>query len=123
MEKKVESKTKEVSRKYDIPIVGVSSAIGIGMNPCMELSPYLQVGAALGMVYEYKKRQMDKAEQEGYQEAKELYEQKIKYMKRKLKRLEREADEEIKAMMHLISDTIDALVEGKIKVNDLNTLL
>ena len=44
-------------------------------------------------------------------------------MKRKLKRLEREADEEIKAMMHLISDTIDALVEGKIKVNDLNTLL
>ena len=75
------------------------------------------------MVYEYKKRQMDKAEQEGYQEAKELYEQKIRYMKRKLKRLEREADEEIKAMMHLISDTIDALVEGKIKVNDLNTLL
>lgn len=123
VEKKVESKTKEVSRKYDIPIVGVSSAIGMGMNPCMELNPYLQVSAALGMVYEYKKRQMDKAEQEGYQEAKELYEQKIKYMKRKLKRLEREADEEIKAMMHLISDTIDALVEGKIKVNDLNTLL
>lgn len=74
-------------------------------------------------VYEFRKMQMDKAEQEGYQEAKEVYEQLIKEKKEKLSELQQKVEGNNKQMVKLILDTVDLFVEEKIKDIDLSMLL
>lgn len=74
-------------------------------------------------VYEFRKMQMDKAEQEGYQEAKEVYEKLIKEKKEKLSELQQKVEGNNKQMVKLILDTVDLFVEEKIKDIDLSMLL
>ena len=99
----IRNKTVKVSEKYNMSIAGVSSIIGMGRNPFIS--------------------QMDKAEQEGYQEAKEVYEQAITTKKKELKQLQQKIDGQTKEMMDIVSDAIDMFVEEKMKDADLNILL
>lgn len=50
-------------------------------------------------MYEFRKMQMDKAEQEGYQEAKEVYEKLIKEKKEKLSELQQKVEGNNKQMV------------------------
>ena len=69
----VRNKTVKVSEKYNMSIAGVSSIIGMGRNPFIEMYPSRQPDL-IDAVYKFRKGQMDKAEQEGYQEAKRYFE-------------------------------------------------
>lgn len=77
----------------------------------------------LDIIYSYKEKRLKKAEQKGYLEAKELYEEKIKRLQDKLKRLMEKSDEEIKKMVKLISDILDEIVENQMKIAELKILL
>jgi len=118
----VRNKTVKVSEKYNMSIAGVSSIIGMGRNPFTELYPSRQPDL-IDAVYRFRKGQMDKAEQEGYQEAKEVYEQAITTKKKELKQLQQKIDGQTKEMMDIVSDAIDMFVEEKMKDADLNILL
>ena len=112
----------KVSEKYKMSIAGVSSIIGMGRNPFIEMYPSRQPDL-IDAVYKFRKGQMDKAEQEGYQEAKEVYEQAITTKKKELKQLQQKIDGQTKEMMDIVSDAIDMFVEEKMKDADLNILL
>ena len=118
----VRNKTVKVSEKYNMSIAGVSSIIGMGRNPFIEMYPSRQPDL-IDAVYKFRKGQMDKAEQEGYQEAKEVYEQAITTKKKELKKLQQKIDGQTKEMMDIVSDAIDMFVEEKMKDADLNILL
>ena len=118
----VRNKTVKVSEKYNMSIAGVSSIIGMGRNPFIEMYPSRQPDL-IDAVYKFRKGQMDKAEQEGYQEAKEVYEQAITTKKKELKQLQQKIDGQTKEMMDIVSDAIDMFVEEKMKDADLNILL
>ena len=118
----VESKTAEVSKKYNTSIDKISSAIGPGTQVFTSLYSDMQT-SLIDAVYEFRKMQMDKAEQEGYQEAKEVYEKLIKEKKEKLSELQQKEEGNNKQMVKLILDTVDLFVEEKIKDIDLSMLL
>ena len=118
----VESKTAEASKKYNTSIDKISSAIGPGTQVFNSLYSDMQT-SLIDAVYEFRKMQMDKAEQEGYQEAKEVYEQLIKEKKEKLSELQQKVEGNNKQMVKLILDTVDLFVEEKIKDIDLSMLL
>ena len=121
-EENVRNKTVKVSEKYNMSIAGVSSIIGMGRNTFVEMYPSRQPDL-IDAVYEFRKGQMDKAEQKGYQEAKEVYEQAITTKKKELKQLQQKIDGQTKEMMDIVSDAIDMFVEEKMKDADLNILL
>lgn len=121
-EENVEYKTAEVSKKYNIPFSNISSIIGMGKQTFAPIYPYQQT-SVISLVYEFRKNQMDKAEQEGYQDAKEEYEKLIMEKKEELKKLQQEVDENTKEMVKLICDTVGMLISEKMKDADLDIML
>ena len=115
---RLERKTKDVSIKYEIPIGDVRRAAGAGnlinMNPSVEI---------WSLIYRHKERKFKEAEQRGYLEAKELYERKIADLKQKLHKQKKDGYLGVNNLLDEISAVLDAIVEKKTKIADLEILL
>lgn len=118
LENQVKQKTKAVSEKYDIPVSQVQGSLAAGT---------LITGPAtvdiLGMIYRHKEKKLREAEQRGYLEAKELYESKIDKLKKELAELKSKGSADIKKMVSMIGDILDAIAEEQMKIAELKILL
>lgn len=118
LENQVKQKTKAVSEKYDIPVSQVQGSLAAGT---------LITGPAtvdiLGMIYRHKEKKLREAEQRGYLEAKELYESKIDKLKKELAELKSNGSADIKKMVSMIGEILDAIAEEQMKIAELKILL
>lgn len=119
LKKQVEQKAESVSAKYDIPISQVQGSLASGT---------LIVGGpatvdVLGMIYKHKERKLREAERRGYLEAKELYETKIAKLKSDLAALKSKGSADVKKLLALIDEILDAIAEEQMKIAELKILL
>ena len=118
LEKKTVKKTREVSDKYNIPVSEVQKSLSSGFwgddSTSLDISDIL---------YYYKKDKMKKAEQQGYLEAKELYEEKIDKLKKEFAKREKELSLDRDNMKQLVSDILSAIAEEKMKIAELEIVL
>jgi hypothetical protein len=118
LQKQVDNKAKQVSKTFDIPIGEVRSSLAAGSL----LMPSSGLGL-LDIIYSYKEKKLKKAEQKGYSEAKELYEEKIEKLKADLNKLKSKGSKEVKKMINLISDILDEIIENQMQIAELKILL
>lgn len=118
MEEQLERKTKAVSVKYNIPIGEVRRFAATG-----SLISITSTLGILDLIYSYKEKKLRKAEQAGYLEAKELYEEKIAKMKNDLQEIKKKGNADIKNLLDMISDLFDAIAEEQMNIADLKILL
>lgn len=118
LEEQLERKTKAVSVKYNIPIGEVRRFAATGS--LMSITSTLGI---LDLTYSYKEKKLRKAEQAGYLEAKELYEEKIAKMKNDLQEIKKKGNADIKNLFDMISDLFDAIAEEQMNIADLKILL
>lgn len=119
LEKQVDQKTKEVSRKFNIPVGDVKASVMGGRSI---FTDYPQIDL-LGIIYSHKERKLRKAEQEGYMEARELYERKIEKLKSELRRLKENGDRDIKKLISMIDEIYEAIADEQMKIAELKILL
>lgn len=120
LEREVDSKTRDVSRRFDIPISEVRGSLAAGT--LLVGGPMISVDI-LGMIYKHKEKKLKEAEQRGYVEAKELYENKISKLKSELKRLKDNGDKDIKKLLTMIDEIFQAIAEEQMKIAELKILL
>lgn len=116
LKKQVDNKVKEVSRAYNIPQTQILSSMRSGIIANNNIG-------ILDMIYRHKEKKLKKAEQEGYLEAKALYEAKIRKLKEELARLKKDGNREIEKLIKLISEVIDEIVENQMNIAELRILL
>lgn len=118
LENQVKQKCIALSEKYDIPVSQVQRGLATGT---------LIMGPAtvdiLGMIYRYKEKKLREAEQDGYLEARELYESKIAKLKKELAELRSKGSADIKKMVSMIDEILDAIAEEQMKIAELKILL
>ena len=120
LENQVEENTKAVAHKYDIPVSQVRGFVSSGT-----LITGSMIGAAciLALIYEQKKRKLQKAEQQGYLEAREVFETKINKEKRKLEKLKEKGEKEIRELVNMVGEVLDDIAEEQMKIAELKILL
>lgn len=118
LERQVERKTKDVSIKYNIPN---SSVCQFSTSGTMESATSL-VGI-LGLINSHKEKKLMEAEQRGYIEAKELYDEKIERLKKDLYELKKKGSVDIQKLLDMISDLFDDIADEQMKIADLKILL
>lgn len=111
LEREVEQKRKAVAKKYNVS----PSQIGVGT-------------AALGcvwvdLIFGRLEKKVRLAEQQGYLEAKEIYEQKIALLKKKLQSLKDELNLEVADFTQLINDLLSAIADKQAELAELNVAL
>jgi hypothetical protein len=116
IKKQLERNTKDVSDKFHIPIGDVRKAAMAGTL----ISPSFGI---LDIIYKHKEKKLKEAEQRGYLEAKELYESKIAKMRRELQELKKQGHADIKKLLDMISDILDAIAEEQMQIAVLKILL
>lgn len=120
LEDQVHSKTQAVSRKFDIPFKDVKNSLASGT---------LLVGGPMGsfdildLIYKYKKKELKEAEQRGYVEARELYENKISKLKKELRRLKKNGNKDIKKLVTMINEIFEAIADEQMKIAELRIFL
>lgn len=119
LQRQVNAKVFDVSRKYSIPVGDVKKSLASGT--LLVGSPYTV--DVLYLVYRYKEKKLREAEQRGYVEAKALYEEKIEKLKRELKRLKYNGNKDVQKLVEMISDIFDAITEEQMKIAELKVLL
>lgn len=118
LEEQLERKMKAVSVKYGIPTGEVRRFAATG-----SLISITSTLGILDLIYSYKEKKLRKAEEWGYLEAKELYEEKIGNMKKDLQELKKKGNADIKNLLDMISDLLHAIAEEQMKIADLKILL
>jgi ribonucleotide reductase alpha subunit len=118
LEKQFEKRTKDFSSKYDIPIGDVSKFASTGTLMCTTFTVSI-----LDLIYSYKEKKLRKAEQRGYIEARELYEEKIAKLKQDLQDLKKKGNADIKNLLYMIDDLFNAIADEQMKIADLKILL
>ena len=118
LEKKIKNKAKKVSLEFDIPLSSVESGMATGT---------LLIGPAgfslIDVIYNYKESKLRAAEEKGYAEAKEIYENKINELKENLRRLKNKGNSEIREMMGLINDAMNEIIEKETQLAELEIIL
>lgn len=120
LEKCVNTKAKDVSCKYHLPIDKVQNALNTGnllTGGTLEMADFLTI------IYVYKEKKLREAEQKGYIEAKKLYQDKIQKLKNELKQLSKNGAVEIQNLIAMISEVLDAIANEQMKIAELNVLL
>lgn len=120
LEQHVHSKTQDVSCKFNIPIGDVKSSIVSGVFPAGGAMISVDV---LGLIYKYKEKKLIEAEQRGYAEAREIYENKISKLKAELRRLKENGNKDIKKLVTMIEQIFEAIADEQMKIADLRILL
>lgn len=111
-------KAEKVSKDYNINIDNLNLAM---MNGTL-LNPSYTFGI-IDIIYRYKEKKMQKAEQNGYLEAKVIYEEKIKKLQNELDRLKKSGDDEIRKLLDLISDVLKEIVNVQTSIAELKILI
>lgn len=118
LEKQLEQKTQNVSKKYNIPAHKVRSLLtGSRGMTSSETSDIFE------LIYTLKKIKLQEAEQRGYQEAKELYEVKIAGLRNDLEALKKKGDAEIQELIDMSNDILEAIADEQMKIAELNLLI
>lgn len=118
LENQVKQKTKTVAEKYDIPVSQVQGSLAAGT-----LITGPTTVDILGIIYRHKEKKLREAEQRGYLEAKELYESKIDKLKKELAELRSKGSADIKKMVSMIGEILNAIAEEQMKIAELKILL
>lgn len=74
-------------------------------------------------IYFYKKRKFIKARQQGYEEARDLYERKISALQNQLAQLKRQGDKKTKELLTMMEKILFSISEEQMKIADLHILL
>lgn len=77
----------------------------------------------LGLIYKHKEKKLKEAEQRGYAEARELYENKISKLKAELRRLKENGNRDIKKLVTMINEIFEAIADEQMKIAELRILL
>ena len=120
LEQQVYSKTQDVSRKFDIPIGDVKRSLASGT--LLVGGPMVSVDI-LGLIYKHKEKKLKEAEQRGYAEARELYENKISKLKVELRRLKENGNRDIKKLVTMIDEIFEAIADEQMKISELRIIL
>lgn len=120
LEHQVNSKAHDVSRKFDIPIGDVKKSLASGT--LLVGGPSVSVDI-LGLIYKHKEKKLKEAEQRGYAEARELYENKINKLKAELRRLKENGDRDIQKLISMIDEIFEAIADEQMKIAELRILL
>ena len=118
LERRVREKTKQVSDKYDIPVSSVTQSLSAGT--------LLIRGAGtevLDLIYRYKNKKLKDAEEKGYEEARRLYQKKIKELEDNLEKLKNKGNTELQELAKLIADAIKEISVTETKIAELEIIL
>ena len=118
LEKKVKTKTQNVSDTYDIPIEQINTSMASG-TLIMGTPSF----SALDIICSYKERKMQKAEERGYQEARELYLEKIEKLKVKLEELKKKSSKKLKELTDMAKEIMSDIADEELKIAELQILL
>ena len=119
LQKQIDSKIKEASIKYKIPIEEINRHMCAGtlLGPLIFISP-------LDILCSLKEKKLLQAEQRGYEEAKkEIFEPKIRFLKEELVRLKQKGNNEINTLINQISDIINEIAKKELEIAELKLLL
>ena len=120
LEQQVNSKIHDVSSKFDIPIGDVKKSLACGT--LLVGGPLASVDI-LDLIYRHKEKKLKQAEQRGYAEARELYENKIERLKAELRRLKEDANKDIQNLIMMIDEVLEAIINEQMKIAELRVLL
>lgn len=118
LEEVVNQKSLAVADKYNIPVQEVRQAC---LSQTLFSCDY-QLDL-LSIIYDIKKKKLLKAEQQGYLEAKEMYNKKIQDLKGKLDRLKEKGNAKLNELIQLIADVLDDIEKEEMRIADLKILL
>ena len=119
LEREVEQKRKAVAQKYNVS----PSQIGTGTAVLSGALVTLIFGGLFGSLLGSLERKVKQAEQQGYLEAKEIYEKKIASLKNKLQSSKEDLHLAITDFTPLIDALLSAIGDKKIELAELNILL
>lgn len=108
------------SEKYNISPSNVKSILGTGS--LFIPKAIISIGI-LDIICSNKERKLKKAENEGYLEAREIYEKKIKELHDKYILLKNKGNEDIKKLIDLLVDVCDEIADNQIKIIELKLSL
>lgn len=120
IEQQVNSKIRDVSRRFNIPVGDVKKSLASGTLLVGGSSTSVDI---LGVVYKYKEKKLKEAEQRGYVEAKKLYENKISKLKEELRRLRENGNRDIRKLILMIDEIFEAIADEQMKIAELRILL
>lgn len=116
LENQVEEKIYSVSKKYNLSISQVQESL-INGNIIMRSKSILDI------IYRYKEKKYREAEQHGYLEARNLYEDKINKLREELMSLKKEGDNKICELKNMIKEVLEKITDEKMKIAELEILL
>ena len=119
LEKIKNQKSKDVSNTYNIPLKDIKGAIVGGPVINYRLSGI----AMIELIYLYKKKKWNDAEQKGYQEARKAHEQKIKELQEEFELEIKNANIDLEDLEHLIIDILISITRMHTEIAELEILL
>lgn len=119
LEKAVANRTEEVAKRFNILPINIKKSMSAG-SLFLDISTTFVI---IGIVYKVKERKYIKGRNEGYLEAKFIFEEKIQKLKNLLHNAVEINDEKIKALVAKIADILDAIAEEEKKVAELKIIL
>lgn len=114
LELQVMKKNRNASAKLGIPLSEFSSTkncMGSGSLPILDL------------LRKYKEKKLLEAEEQGYREARALYEKKITAERKRLEELKKKAGRDTANSIGLIIELLDKIADERMKIAELNALL
>lgn len=123
LEKERRQQEIQISEKYDISIEEIRNASATGGTSF--IAGPIAIAVILGTVgiYGYKKKKFIEAEQQGYEEARKLYEKKIGRLQRRLAILKDNGDTKINEMINMIERIMNEIADEQMRIADLRILL
>ena len=112
-QKEVDRNARKVADKHGISISDVKTSFGYSY----------QVDIVGCLISQYQENKLREAEQRGYVEAKKLYEAKLQKLKSELAELRQKCSFQVKEMLVLIDDLLDAIAKEQTNIAELKMLL
>ncbi len=113
LQRAVNERLEKLSKEYNIPVGKLSGSLALGGNTL----------GLLGILLSYSDRKLKKSEEQGYIDAKELYEEKISRLKRDLNALKNKGAREINDLVNLISEVHSEIAENKMRIAQLQIMM
>lgn len=120
LQKQLDNKIKQVSKKY-----GISQSVVYSMwSMSSEESLFHQNTSfdIVDIIYKHKEKKLHRAEQQGYEEAREIYIKKLEKEKLKLQQYMNKISSEKKNMVKLINEVLEEIASNETKIAELKIL-
>ena len=124
LQKELDARAGRIAELYDIPVSQVRACCAGGALRSGCLSDRTQVTfLALDLMYLYKKKKLETAEKEGYEEAREIYEKKLAGLRDNLRRIVAETDEMLRQYAEIYEELLDEITAVKTGIAELGALM